>query len=54
MLVAAIGVFDGIHAGHRKVIDALLEEAAENNSSSCIITFDRNPKDEVYKDIVIQ
>ena len=39
-----IGVFDGMHRGHRKIIDALLDSAKKDFASSLIITFDRNPK----------
>ena len=39
-----IGVFDGMHRGHRKIIDALLDTAKKDFASSLIITFDRNPK----------
>jgi len=39
----AIGKFDGVHAGHRRVIDALLTVAAERSLTSTIVTFDRHP-----------
>ena len=39
----AIGKFDGVHAGHRRVIDELLAVAAERSLSSTIVTFDRHP-----------
>ncbi len=42
--VVTIGVFDGVHAGHRKVIDALNRvREAEGAGSSVLITFDRHP-----------
>jgi riboflavin kinase/FMN adenylyltransferase len=37
------GVFDGIHRGHAKVIDALNSWAAELSVASLVITFDRHP-----------
>ena len=42
---ASVGVFDGVHKGHRKVISALLSESGKRNAVSCVITFSRNPKD---------
>lgn len=39
----AIGKFDGVHAGHRAVIQRLKEAAAASGSRSVAVTFDRNP-----------
>lgn len=39
----AIGKFDGVHAGHRAVIQRLNEAAAATGSRSVAVTFDRNP-----------
>ncbi|WP_314422159.1 bifunctional riboflavin kinase/FAD synthetase [uncultured Microbacterium sp.] len=41
--VVAIGKFDGVHAGHRAVIDRLRRKAAETGERSVAVTFDRNP-----------
>ncbi|MEN0083787.1 MAG: bifunctional riboflavin kinase/FAD synthetase [Leifsonia sp.] len=38
-----IGKFDGVHTGHRAVIDRLRAVAAERGLTSTIFTFDRNP-----------
>jgi riboflavin kinase/FMN adenylyltransferase len=38
-----IGKFDGVHRGHRAVIDALIEHARRSELTSVIVTFDRNP-----------
>lgn len=38
-----IGKFDGVHAGHRSVIQHLREVAAADSLSSVAVTFDRNP-----------
>lgn len=38
-----IGKFDGVHTGHRAVIDRLRAVAAERGLTSTVITFDRNP-----------
>jgi len=42
--VATIGMFDGVHRGHRFVIDCLRQEAARLGLPSCVITFDRHPR----------
>lgn len=39
----AIGVFDGVHRGHRQIIDKLVESAHKNNSPAVILTFDPHP-----------
>lgn len=38
-----IGKFDGVHTGHRAVIDELRMLAAERGLTPTVITFDRNP-----------
>jgi riboflavin kinase/FMN adenylyltransferase len=38
-----IGKFDGVHAGHRAVIQQLLDVAAANALTSVVVTFDRHP-----------
>ncbi|WP_282846907.1 bifunctional riboflavin kinase/FAD synthetase [Microbacterium oxydans] len=39
----AIGKFDGVHAGHRVVIERLEKAAAVTGSRAVAVTFDRNP-----------
>jgi riboflavin kinase/FMN adenylyltransferase len=39
----AIGKFDGVHAGHRAVIERLRQAATATGSRSVAVTFDRNP-----------
>lgn len=38
-----IGKFDGVHTGHRAVIDELRSLAAERDLTPTVITFDRHP-----------
>jgi riboflavin kinase / FMN adenylyltransferase len=38
-----IGVFDGVHIGHRRVISDLIELAASSGSRAGVITFDPHP-----------
>lgn len=42
--VIALGCFDGVHAGHRKVITTAVEKAKELGILSAVWTFDRSPK----------
>ncbi len=43
----AFGVFDGVHKGHRFVIEKMISSAQKNNLRSVILTFDRDP-DELF------
>jgi len=38
-----IGKFDGVHAGHRAIIDRVRAVAADRHLTSTVVTFDRNP-----------
>lgn len=42
--VASIGFFDGVHAGHRFLIDELKAIADKNNKKSMAITFSEHPQ----------
>jgi riboflavin kinase/FMN adenylyltransferase len=42
--VVTIGTFDGVHAGHRQIIDELLREARSINGETVIITFHPHPR----------
>lgn len=42
--VITIGTFDGVHQGHRKIIDALVQEARSINGEAIIISFDPHPR----------
>ncbi len=39
-----IGSFDGLHRGHRAIIDRLLTESRSNSGESIVITFDPHPR----------
>lgn len=41
--VITIGAYDGVHLGHRAVIDQVREIAAEQAARSVVLTFDRHP-----------
>lgn len=42
-IATTVGVFDGVHKGHRFLIEQLREEAASRGLPSAVITFDRPP-----------
>ncbi|MFY9933067.1 MAG: bifunctional riboflavin kinase/FAD synthetase [Streptosporangiaceae bacterium] len=46
--VATIGVFDGVHRGHQRIVGRALEIARERNLPVVVITFDPHP-DEVIR-----
>lgn len=43
--VLTVGTFDGVHAGHKVLINRVLELADEMNARSIIVTFDPHPRD---------
>lgn len=42
--VVTVGTFDGVHIGHRKIIDRLIESAERNGLESVILTFFPHPR----------
>jgi hypothetical protein len=47
---ATIGFFDGVHQGHRFLLENLRKEAAERGLMSLAITFERHPRQVVQKE----
>ncbi len=43
-LVAAIGFFDGLHQGHKQLVENTVEQAKKNNMKSALITFSPSPE----------
>jgi riboflavin kinase / FMN adenylyltransferase len=41
--VLALGNFDGLHRGHRKILDRVQRVAAERGATSVVMTFDPHP-----------
>jgi riboflavin kinase / FMN adenylyltransferase len=41
--IAAIGNFDGVHRGHREILNAVVDEARRGNARAVAITFDPHP-----------
>ncbi|RJP22809.1 MAG: bifunctional riboflavin kinase/FAD synthetase [Candidatus Abyssobacteria bacterium SURF_5] len=40
-----LGVFDGVHLGHQKIIRRVLEKARKYGGESCVVTFDPHPRE---------
>lgn len=43
--VLTVGTFDGVHAGHRAIMDTVLSKARQRNAQSVIVTFDPHPRE---------
>ena len=50
--IVTIGTFDGVHMGHRQIIDNLKTEARKNNGETVIITFHPHPRKVVSSTIL--
>src|SRR5664279_2726922 len=42
--VATLGIFDGVHRGHRALLDRLVLRAKEEKSESVVVTFSPHPR----------
>lgn len=52
--VVTIGTFDGVHAGHRKIIERLVNSANANNLDSVVLTFFPHPRMVLQKESGLQ
>lgn len=43
--VITVGVFDGVHLGHRHLFARLVEEARRHNASAVVVTFRNHPRE---------
>jgi riboflavin kinase/FMN adenylyltransferase len=50
--VVTIGTFDGVHMGHRQILDKLKDEARDINGETIIITFHPHPRKVVSSTIL--
>ena len=49
-LTATIGFFDGVHLGHRFLIEQVKQEAAKQQQASAVITFRQHPRQVLHSD----
>ncbi|HNR42021.1 MAG TPA: bifunctional riboflavin kinase/FAD synthetase [Bacteroidales bacterium] len=42
--VVTVGIFDGVHRGHRALLDYLVSYARRVNGESVVVTFDKHPR----------
>ena len=49
--VATIGNFDGVHLGHRTILEALKQQAFELDTKVCVITFEPQPREYFQKEV---
>ncbi len=42
--VVTIGMYDGVHIGHQKMLKELVQIAQKTNTKSCVITFANHPR----------
>lgn len=42
--VVTLGMFDGVHLGHQKVIEKIVSIASKKKGESIVLTFDRHPR----------
>jgi len=49
-VVLALGMFDGVHIGHRALIGRAVEMAKEMGADSMVCTFDRHPRSVLFPD----
>lgn len=52
--VATLGTFDGVHLGHKKIIERLTQEAGKSNTESLVLTFFPHPRMVLQGNSVIQ
>ena len=48
--VVTMGFFDGVHAGHRKILAHLIDEAKKKNQKSVVVTFWPHPRFVLHKE----
>lgn len=52
--IATLGTFDGVHLGHKKIIERLTQEAAKSDIESLVLTFFPHPRMVLQGDSEIQ
>jgi riboflavin kinase/FMN adenylyltransferase len=46
--VVTVGTFDGVHEGHRALMDTLVRQAKERDARSVVVTFDPHPRSIIH------
>lgn len=49
-IVITIGTFDGVHIGHRKILERVINHARKSNINSAVLTFFPHPRMVLQKD----
>ncbi|MBN2790577.1 MAG: bifunctional riboflavin kinase/FAD synthetase [Candidatus Delongbacteria bacterium] len=52
-VVMTLGSFDGIHLGHKSLLELLVSSSKQSGSRSLIVSFEPHPKKIIYPDIKI-
>ncbi|MCS7073064.1 MAG: bifunctional riboflavin kinase/FAD synthetase [Bacteroidia bacterium] len=52
--VVTIGTFDGVHLGHTKILQRLIQQADDIGGESVVISFDPHPRQVLYHSTPIQ
>lgn len=47
-VATTVGVFDGVHRGHRALIDELVSWAHSHHGDAVVVTFDRHPREVLH------
>lgn len=53
-IVITIGTFDGVHIGHRKILEKIINHAKNSNLKSAVLTFFPHPRMVLQKDADIK
>lgn len=48
--MVTVGIFDGVHQGHKKILDRLIRRAEQYHTSSLVMTFDPHPRQVLSKE----
>jgi riboflavin kinase/FMN adenylyltransferase len=52
--IITLGTFDGVHTGHRQIIQTVVEKAGNSSAKSFLITFDPHPRKIISSDYRLQ